>query len=575
MYENLNPLDLLKEEMTHDEVTIRVNAIHRLRTVVTVMGTDSFKTQILPYVEGLLKKEEDEVLFAIADELGKVSTLLSGSQLIFLPPLEQLAAMEETVVRDRAVASLNTISNNLTDMEIQNNYVPMVLRLSSHDWFTGRVSAVNLIHTVYSRTGSHKDKLRQKFIELCNEETPMIRRAVASKIGDLAGFVDKEVILNELIPIFKQLAADEQDSVKVLCLDSLKQIAKLLNKEENKTHTLPIIIAATEDKSWKIRLALAKNFAKLAESFGKEITDISLIQIFTTLLKDVETDVRLATVHSLVNFIQMVNIDKLHILLPHIQSLTGDNSSQVRYVICDVIGAMIPLVPKELVAPKLLPCLSRLLEDSDSEVRINASKSSVKFVSVMGPELMTSLTPQLKVLLEDKKWRVREQIYNTLFDLANTYQSQDIFTKHIENLLFGFLKDRAQTIRENSIKRLPSLLQIYKHDWLMNSCLPRFNEILNKQNGYAFRISGLYSLQSIAQSLSTEIVTDKILPILMKNSKDDVPNVKLVAVRIIKSLLLKFESNTVNNYIKPLLQELSNDVDKDVKYFAQEALISI
>ena len=53
MYENLNPLDLFKEEMSHDEVTIRVNAIHRLQTVVTVMGTDTFKTQILPYIEGL------------------------------------------------------------------------------------------------------------------------------------------------------------------------------------------------------------------------------------------------------------------------------------------------------------------------------------------------------------------------------------------------------------------------------------------------------------------------------------------------------------------------------------------
>jgi hypothetical protein len=60
-----------------------------------------------------------------------------------------------------------------------------------------------------------------------------------------------------------------KDSVKVLCLDSLKQIAKLLNKEENKTHTLPIIIAATEDKSWKIRLALAKNFAQVKFTISK------------------------------------------------------------------------------------------------------------------------------------------------------------------------------------------------------------------------------------------------------------------------------------------------------------------
>ena len=28
-----------------------------------------------------------------------------------------------------------------------------------------------------------KEKLRKKFIELCNEDTPMIRRACASKLG--------------------------------------------------------------------------------------------------------------------------------------------------------------------------------------------------------------------------------------------------------------------------------------------------------------------------------------------------------------------------------------------------------
>lgn len=38
----------------------------------------------------------------------------------------------------------------------------------------------------------------------------MVRRAVASKIGDLATHVEHEVVISELIPIFKQLSADEQ-----------------------------------------------------------------------------------------------------------------------------------------------------------------------------------------------------------------------------------------------------------------------------------------------------------------------------------------------------------------------------
>jgi len=71
----------------------------------------------------------------------------------------------------------------------------------------------------------------------------------------------------------------------------------------------------------------------LAEAFGKEITDISLIQIFTTLLKDAETDVRIAAVQSLVTFIKTISVEKLHILIPHIQTLAKDNSSLVRGLI--------------------------------------------------------------------------------------------------------------------------------------------------------------------------------------------------------------------------------------------------
>mmetsp|Transcript_15601 Transcript_15601/g.13329 ORF Transcript_15601/g.13329 Transcript_15601/m.13329 type:complete len:210 (+) Transcript_15601:60-689(+) len=209
MHDNTNAFDLLKEEMENDEVSIRVNAIHRLKTVVTVMGSDSFKSQLLPYIESLIKKEDDEVLFAIAEELGSVSSLLSGSCLVLLPALETLASVEETVVRDKAVSSLSSITKLMQDNEILNNYVPLILRLAGGEWFTSRVSAVNLMHSVYPRAGNLKDKLRGKFIELCNEETPMVRRAVATRIGELATHVEHEVVISELIPIFKQLSADE------------------------------------------------------------------------------------------------------------------------------------------------------------------------------------------------------------------------------------------------------------------------------------------------------------------------------------------------------------------------------
>jgi serine/threonine-protein phosphatase 2A regulatory subunit A len=45
------------------------------------------------------------------------------------------------------------------------------------------VSSCALFFPAYQRSNTQKDKLRKKFIELCNEDTPMIRRACASKLG--------------------------------------------------------------------------------------------------------------------------------------------------------------------------------------------------------------------------------------------------------------------------------------------------------------------------------------------------------------------------------------------------------
>lgn len=359
MTENINPIDLLKEEMDHDDVAIRVNAIHRLKTIVVLTGGETFKNQILPYLESLIKKEDDEVLFAIAEELGNISSMLHGGYTIILPPLETLASVEETVVRDAAVKSLQTVSALMSDTEVQNYFIPLVLRLATGDWFTSRVSSVNLMYGIYQRAGTLKEKIRQKFIELCSEETPMIRRAIASKIGHLAMYVEKEIVVSEFIPIFKQLSSDEQDSVRVLCLDSLNLIAKTLNRDENRTHSLPIIIAATEDKSWKIRLALAKNFSPLAEALGKEITDTSLIQIFTTLLKDGENDVRNGAVISFAAFINNISIDKLQVLVPQIQTLARDKYGLVRIAICDVIAGTATMLSKDVVMQKIFPLLDR------------------------------------------------------------------------------------------------------------------------------------------------------------------------------------------------------------------------
>jgi serine/threonine-protein phosphatase 2A regulatory subunit A len=99
-----------------------------------------------------------------------------------------------------------------------------------------------------------KDKFRQKFLELCTEETPIVRRSVAKQMGDMCQVLEREPLVNDVLPAFRQLAQDDQDQIRVICLDSLIIIAQVLNKEDNMRHTLPVALAAGEDKSWRIRI---------------------------------------------------------------------------------------------------------------------------------------------------------------------------------------------------------------------------------------------------------------------------------------------------------------------------------
>jgi serine/threonine-protein phosphatase 2A regulatory subunit A len=50
-------MDILKEEMENDELHHRVNAIHRIKLIATILGPEGTKNQLMPYLESKKKKK--------------------------------------------------------------------------------------------------------------------------------------------------------------------------------------------------------------------------------------------------------------------------------------------------------------------------------------------------------------------------------------------------------------------------------------------------------------------------------------------------------------------------------------
>ena len=101
----------------------------------------------------------------------------------------------------------------------------------------------------------------------------MVRRAAASNLGSYAKKLPKEVVKEAIIPIFKTLAQDDQDSVRLLAVEACVSIGSMLEPEAIKALILPVIRSCSADKSWRVRYMVADLFTKVCESVGPEITN--------------------------------------------------------------------------------------------------------------------------------------------------------------------------------------------------------------------------------------------------------------------------------------------------------------
>lgn len=92
-----------------------------------------------------------------------------------IPPLESLATVEETVVRDKAVDSLKIVASQHSVADLQTHFIPTLNTLTFGDWFTSRTSACALFTVCYPRVSpAIKAELRNNFRQLCQDETPMV-----------------------------------------------------------------------------------------------------------------------------------------------------------------------------------------------------------------------------------------------------------------------------------------------------------------------------------------------------------------------------------------------------------------
>lgn len=595
--EDLYPLALLMDELKHDDVANRVDAMKKLDTIAIALGPERTRDELIPFLTEVAQDDEDEVFAVLADELGQFVPYVGGPKFatILLPALEILASTEETLVRDKAVDSLNIVAQDISDDQILNEFIPLIEHLATADWFSSKVSSCGLFKAIIVRVKDDtlRNNLLGLYLQLVQDDTPMVRRAAAKHLPELvdlftenpnsATVEDWEYIST----MFQKISTDNQDSVKFLAIDCLISILKYFNVKKDTTHFKDLLESAIKlitDEAWRVRYMAADKYSALATQFAIDQSHVNeLLPPFLSLCEDNECDVRKAIAEQVPAFATLLK-DSPNVILtkiiPAVQNLSIDENETVRASLALKVTNLVSIMTKEQAIEHLLPILLNLLKDEFPEVRLNIIANLKAVNEVIGIEMLSdSLLPAITELANDVNWRVRLAIIEYIPVLAEHLGVQ-FFNQQLSDFCLSWLWDTVFSIRQAAVNNLTKLTNIFGPEWCRDEIISRLLKFDSQLlENFIYRFTLLSALTALVPVISLDAVTDQVLPFVKHLADDAVPNIRFNVAKsytvIVEALVTKQKQkylSLIQGTILPCLEKMTKDDDTDVRYFAQQSL---
>uniref|UniRef100_A0A8C9DH65 Uncharacterized protein n=1 Tax=Prolemur simus TaxID=1328070 RepID=A0A8C9DH65_PROSS len=73
----LSPIAVSIEELRNEDVQLCLNSIKKLSTIALALGVERMRTELLPFLTDTIY-DEDDVLLALAEQLGNFTGLVGG-----------------------------------------------------------------------------------------------------------------------------------------------------------------------------------------------------------------------------------------------------------------------------------------------------------------------------------------------------------------------------------------------------------------------------------------------------------------------------------------------------------------
>jgi serine/threonine-protein phosphatase 2A regulatory subunit A len=385
------------------------------------------------------------------------------------------------------------------------------------------------------------------------------------------------VILTEIIRQgLTERLNDDDESIRQMIPECLPSIAARISVSERHRVVIPMARMLVKDSSWWVRRNMARSLPSLVPQFVSDFfgSDIGALILF--LLRDLDPEVKMEAcsscariVHILVKGTNYFNDS----LLSDIIDLATDRFKQVRETVATDLLVFARITGESIAKEKIYPILVQLVADSERDVVIAALKGlRVNFASLDSYAVTQAILPKLLEIATKGDFRVRIEIIRS-FCLFVPYITTEAFSAQVLPLILHWLQDSIYQVRREIAEALAGVIRIVEENEVRNEIFQMLTR-LNYSPHFAVRQASLLVTWHVCEVIPRRLVTEKMLGSVMLLGVDPVPNVRLLAAKIMVKIRGYVDARGIGQ-IDRGLKMLRNDADPDVKYFASHPVADL
>ncbi len=174
------------------------------------------------------------------------------------------------------------------------------------------------------------------------------------------------------------------------------------------------------------------------------------------------------------------------------------------------------------------------------------------------------------MMFSDKNWRLRRGLIYAMPAIVK-HMGVDYFIEHFLNEYLEKFRDGVSDVREAAAISLKEMTESSSASWVYEILFPTVRSMVDEE--YLVRVTMIDALKYLSDGDDIPgPFKAEIISMLTAKSKDTVANIRLRVSQVIGYVGLKFGDDVFNGSLKGVLNQLSDDQDRDVKYFALESI---